>query len=233
MYCRLCGKQIADNSIFCQYCGGKVNGIALDPDKDISRKEKNTIEYDQELVQEAALNTKDNVTIPKPTNKKSIIANDIVGNLKMIGLAIICCTIFMIGFIIYHQKDIKEHPEYYYGKSCYDEPAMERRFGSFDWKEILSDHKQFLINNHFQIHQSEEELEEMAKEWAKKNKTDFSNYVNYNRESKYKKDLIEKAKYSAVIMLIFFIAGRYFIQLSKWVKENKTENLKPTFTQKK
>lgn len=27
MYCRKCGKQIADDSVFCQYCGGKVYPI--------------------------------------------------------------------------------------------------------------------------------------------------------------------------------------------------------------
>lgn len=25
MYCKHCGKQIADDSAFCQYCGGKVD----------------------------------------------------------------------------------------------------------------------------------------------------------------------------------------------------------------
>ncbi|MFW5573382.1 MAG: zinc-ribbon domain-containing protein [Prevotella sp.] len=25
MYCKHCGKQIADDSTFCQYCGGKVD----------------------------------------------------------------------------------------------------------------------------------------------------------------------------------------------------------------
>ena len=42
MYCKHCGKQIADDSTFCQYCGGKVDTPAQEP------KEDSTVEQNEQ-----------------------------------------------------------------------------------------------------------------------------------------------------------------------------------------
>ncbi len=247
MYCKHCGKQIADDSTFCQYCGGKVDALAQESKEDsVVEQTEKPAETDKETAEEVVITTKEAQPLQVEVSKKtkdnsSTIANEIVGNLKMVGFALIGWFVFMIGFIAFHQKDIKQHPDSYWGESCYDESYTTGNYGSFDWKEILAEYKRYRTNernglmwdgrrspygNMPQIKiydRSDEELEKDAKEEAEKNKASFSEYINSNRQWSFEEDRNEKAKYSAIILLALFIVGRYLIKLTKWVGENKTE----------
>lgn len=248
MYCKHCGKQIADDSTFCQYCGGKVDAPAQEPKEDstVEQNEQNEqpAEQEQQPAQEVVLTTKETQPLQvevskKTTDNSSTIANEIVGNLKMVGLALACWVVFMVGFIAVHQKDIKQHPDSYWGESCYDESVITGNFGSFNYQEILSQYKVYRYNERNGLDwsgrpritsipiklydKSDEELEKEAKEEAEKNKADFSDYINNHRQWSFEEDRTEKAKYSAIILLAFFIIGRYLVKLTKWVEKNKTE----------
>jgi len=244
MYCKHCGKQIADDSSFCQYCGGKVDAQILDNQQASTNPTEKSTETEQQSAQEVIVTTKDDSAIQVEITKKSsdnssTIANEIVGNMKMIGLALVCWVVFMVGFIAIHQKDIQKHPGSYWGESCYDESVITGNYGSFDWKEILSEYQRYRANEKrglnwdgsrqfsklpFKLYdQSDEELEKKAKEEAERNKANFSDCINSNRQWRYEDDRKEKLKYSAIILLAFFIVGRYLVKLIKWVGDNKTE----------
>ena len=244
MYCKHCGKQIADDSAFCQYCGGKVDAPAQESKEDSTIDQVEQLaEKEQQPAQEVVLTTKEAQPLQVEVSKKtkdnsSTIANEIVGNLKMIGFALACWVVFMIGFIAVHQKDIKQHPDSYWGESCYDE-VITGNFGSLNYQDILAEYKRYRANERNGLDwsgrpritsipmklydKSDEELEKEAKEEAEKNRADFSDYINDNRQWSFEEDRTEKAKYSAIILLAFFIVGRYLVKLTKWVGENKTE----------
>lgn len=247
MYCKHCGKQIADDSTFCQYCGGKVDAPAQESKEDSTIDQvEQPAEQEQQPAQEVVLTTKETQPLQVEVSKKtkdnsSTIANEIVGNLKMVGLALACWVVFMIGFIAVHQKDIKQHPDSYWGESCYDEEFITGNFGSLNYQDILAKYKRYRANErnglmfdgrrspyagmpHIKLYdKSDEELEKDAKEEAEKNRANFSDYINNNRQWSFEEDRTEKAKYSAIILLAFFIVGRYLIKLTKWVGDNKTE----------
>lgn len=245
MYCKHCGKQIADDSSFCQYCGGKVDAPVQESKEDSTVEQiEQPAEKEQQAAQEVVLTTKETQPLQvevskKTTDNSSTIANEIVGNLKMVGLALACWVVFMIGFIAVHQKDIKQHPDSYWGESCYDEEVITGNFGSFNYQEILAEYKRYRTNERNGLDWSgrpritsipinlydkpDEELEKEAKEEAEKNKANFSDYINNNRQWSFEEDRTEKAKYSAIILLAFFIVGRYLVKLTKWVDKNKTE----------
>ncbi len=148
MYCKHCGKQIADDSAFCQYCGGKIDTLVVNPQEEVSVQKESVTENDNaaQQTQEVIIATKDDsalrveITKKKGANHSPVIANEIVGNLKMIGLAIAMVFIYMIGFMIVHLKDIKyyEYPNIsFWGESCYDCFDLNTRLskGSFNWEE--------------------------------------------------------------------------------------------------
>lgn len=127
MFCKNCGKEIADDSKFCQYCGTSLETIAHEQEKPI----------------EVELSNKDGEALHVEISKKKVdnskaVANEIVGNLKMLGLAICLFAAYMLIFVIVRQKDIK-HYDYtthqsYFGESCYD---ADFKTGSYvlSWEE--------------------------------------------------------------------------------------------------
>lgn len=142
MYCKHCGKQIADDSTFCQYCGGKVMDESLLqesrtilPNDSVNESEGSTAEV--------VISTKEANPIQVELSKKgkdnsSTIANEIVGNLKMAGIAAALFAIYMIGFMLLHQKDITKY-DYdthtsYFGESCYDPTTLTGNW-KFHWEE--------------------------------------------------------------------------------------------------
>lgn len=50
----------------------------------------------------------------------NIIADEIIANLKMIGIGLVLCAIYLAGFWIYHSPDRKPVSEVEFGQSCYD-----------------------------------------------------------------------------------------------------------------
>lgn len=139
MYCKHCGKQIADDSTFCQYCGGKVmNGSPTQdssiilPVKGDNKSEKSTPEV---VVATKELNPIQVEVSKKGKNNSSTIANEIVGNLKMAAIALCIFVVYMIGFVLIRSKDAKPLGENsYWGESCYD-PATMSGSQMFHWQQ--------------------------------------------------------------------------------------------------
>lgn len=175
MYCKHCGKVIADDSKFCQHCGGSIDTPIL------GSKEETNIEKPAEednTTPQIVIKTNDNSAIQveltnKSTDNSSTIANEIVGNLKMVGVAAALFTIYMIGFMLIHQKDIT-HYDYethksYFGESCYDPNTLSGHW-EFHWEthyyEILyfKLHKEIPLHKHImtpeQCLKDAEDLEE-------------------------------------------------------------------------
>ena len=142
MYCKHCGKQIADDSSFCQYCGGKVMDESLSQESNTdlpTNSENNLIENTPKVAIVTKVTNPIQVEVSlKGKNNSSAIANEIVGNLKMVGIAAIIVFIYLICFISIHTKDIK-HYDYethtsFYGESCYD-PSYLTGNWKFHWEE--------------------------------------------------------------------------------------------------
>lgn len=249
MYCKHSGKQIADDSTFCQYCGGKL--VPLQTANPI--KEEPISESDKEK-QEIVLTTKENTAlqveiIKKKTNHSSVIANEFVGNFKMLGLAVGLFIVYMLGFVAIHQKDIKVYDfpnSSYFGESCYDPNTLSGNW-IFDWEEhyykdlywkVYKDIPFSLTNRSAKEYLKDaESLEkrlnlteieigvyrESAKESAKKDRQDWADTINNHRKWGYEKDLKNNATYASIICLLLCILGRYIVKLIKWINSNKTE----------
>lgn len=130
MYCKNCGKQIADDSKFCKYCG------ALVEDSITTKNHSDEIKEDSKIV----VSTKEESPVKIEIKKKSIVkestaANEIVANFKMLGIAFILWLVYILGFSVVHQKDIKQMDENsYYGESCYDPSNLMLNHDITDWQ---------------------------------------------------------------------------------------------------
>ena len=108
MYCKHCGKQIADDSSFCQYCGEKViEELLLSENSTILPANNKNIS--EEGTSEVIIVTKEANPIQVEVSKKgkdnsSTIANEIVGNLKMVGVALCIFLVYMMGLYLFIQK---------------------------------------------------------------------------------------------------------------------------------
>lgn len=142
IFCSECGKKIKSSSKYCWHCGAKI-------DEEISSPSGNTLTYQHEqkadTANEPILNHK--ISSDKPIEvkiksdqsvKKSTIANEIVANLKMIGIALIIWMFYIFGFAIYRSKDATPITESYsyYGESCYD-PDYIGYSWEFNWEKHL------------------------------------------------------------------------------------------------
>lgn len=114
MYCRYCGHIIADDSVYCKRCGRKLAEDEIETIPTETKKDEPDKTF-EEVVGESASD--------EETQKKhSLVANEIVANVKMVGLAILLCICFLFAFGIYHTNDIKPMNENsYLGESCYDD----------------------------------------------------------------------------------------------------------------
>jgi len=139
MYCKRCGKQIADDSIFCQYCGEKLDYIFIEQVRDTPLSDEN-VSKSADKIPEVVVSSKKSSSIQVESSERnknisSTIANEIVENLKMIGIALCFFAVYMIGFMIYHSKDIKPLDENgYWGESCYDPQSMNST-EMFHWQQ--------------------------------------------------------------------------------------------------
>ena len=255
MYCKHCGKQIADDSTFCQYCGGKVDAPAQESKEDsvVEQVEKPN-ETEQQPAQEVIVTTKESQPIQVEVSKKtkdnnSTIADEIVGNLKMIVLALTFFIVYMIGFILVHQKDIKKYDypnSSYFGESCYDPKTLSGNW-KFNWEEHYYDQLYFTLHRQVpfsfesptpkqcleyaeslekQLKYNEEEIKywkTQAKDNAKRDKQDWTDTINMYRRSGFDDDVKKNATYASIICLVLCVLGRYIVKLTKWVGKNKTE----------
>lgn len=173
MYCKHCGKQIADDSTFCQHCGGKViEESSFEVNSGFSQANN---EQSEESAQDLVIGTKEANPIQVEISKKgkdnsSTIANEIVENLKMVGISVALLAIYMIGFMLIHQKDITKY-DYntntsYYGESCYDPSTLTGNW-IFHWEQHYYDKLYFALYQKSAIHLEPPTAEECLKEAQK------------------------------------------------------------------
>lgn len=122
MYCNKCGKELPKESLYCPYCGGKQEAFAFhNIYNNINKKEKRITETDI-----------------KTKTKASSVADEIIANLKMIGIAVILSIIYLSIFWISHTDDKRHITDLSeYGISCYDEVAMQ--YFETDWEIIYNE----------------------------------------------------------------------------------------------
>lgn len=157
MYCKHCGKQIADDSTFCQFCGGRVDSTATPADKEAlvpsndTNNDVNTENGPSKIIISTEEKTPIQVEVSKKEkNNSSTIANEIVGNLKMIGYAFCIFFIYIVVFIVVRSQDAKPLTEEgYWGESCYD-PKYITSNHMFYWEQhyavkvcMAIDHKKY------------------------------------------------------------------------------------------
>ena len=139
MYCKHCGKQITDDSSFCQYCGKTVIDEPL-LQKSSTILPVNNKNFSEESTSEVIIVTQKANPIQVEVSKKSkdnssTIANEIVGNLKMVGIALCIFFVYMICVGLIHSKDAKPLDENsYWGESCYDPTSMNTS-RMFHWQQ--------------------------------------------------------------------------------------------------
>lgn len=130
MYCKNCGKEISDDSKFCKFCGTQMDDspMIMNNFDDLSKTKS-------EVQVSAMEKSPVKIEIVKGTTvDKSAVANEIVSNVKMLGIAFLIWLIYIIGFIIIHKNDIKLMDENsWYGESCYD-PSILSGEWIMDWQ---------------------------------------------------------------------------------------------------
>lgn len=243
MFCRHCGKEIAEDSKFCKYCGKAAEELNEDGASEQAVSENKSEEGNGKV--EVVLTTdKDNpvqVEIShKPIIKKVTFANEVIANIKMIGTALLLWIVYIIGFSIYRIGDISTTTDY--GASCYDRPMSgssmdwewERHyakdlevllFGGFrkelDWKLLPYDARVRECERLAKEKKcSEEFLEHLkieAKKKAEAQRKAFMDQVYSDREYRFENEREEHMKWSAIILLLLTVVGRYIINFFKWV----------------
>lgn len=117
MYCKNCGKQIADDSNFCRFCGNGVLGSS----------------WQEPLVPTHSPTIKKNIEQQNRcvTPKKG---NRLVALFLWSVVVCICCT---LGYAAVRYEDSKPcDNEHYWGSSVYD-PGM--LFGGVDYQNVVTD----------------------------------------------------------------------------------------------
>lgn len=243
MFCKHCGQVITDDSTYCKYCGKIVLEDVIEQNEyeietASTEQENDTISSETEYISQ---NTSFNQEI---SEKGNIYADEIIVNLKMIGWAILCCVIYLVGFYLYHQKDIKrlklDSEDSYFGESCYDPreltftPEMDawtiyqreifyknnpgREYFGFSTGPGNSRKREVVPEEY-----KNDPIYEAAVEEANKNKQELLNEINFHRTDGFWKDLKKNALWSLLISICFFVIGRYIIIFYRWVQTNKTQ----------
>lgn len=254
IFCSKCGNRIKSDSIYCKYCGIKIadeKQIEISVLDNLETSHENDINKNDKGDETIKVNAAKKVNAAN-LSKNSIIANEIVANVKMIGDAVLLWVVYILGFMVYHLNDSAPitAQEPYFGQSCYD-PVMVRIPSGYelDWEECLYDkiYKidsnrleciKYLISLDSQVSYlerakeiakikgvNEEQFEQYKQAAIKKTEKDRNSYYEFLtdiRQTAYKEDLYKNMKLAAVISLCLMIFGRYFILVFKWVKKNKT-----------
>lgn len=171
MFCKNCGKQISEDSRFCRYCGTLVEEIE---EGKIESNTKTAVQ--NQVIESIKEEPKLKVEIIKQhSTSAKAYANEVIGNLKMIGLAIVFFLIYIVCFIVYHQKDIKPMSDKsYWGESCYDPTSLSGKWW-FDWERYYA--------LEVQSHKSQNVLKEMNDPGK------MADYLLQN-QNKYQSDLL-------------------------------------------
>ena len=142
IYCSECGHKIKSSSKFCRYCGVKIEELS-EISSTISpiQSEKNT-ELRSDSILEHKISSAKPIEVKiksEPTVKKSTVADEIMSNLKMIGVALFLWIIYIVGFVFYRAKDAAPLTETnsYFGESCYDTGVLTGNW-EFNWEKHLA-----------------------------------------------------------------------------------------------
>lgn len=224
--------EVPAESLFCPYCGEKQEVIpSHGNDNDITTEQVN--EGDSIHSSQSSSKT-----------KASSVADEIMANLKMIGLAVLLCSLYIGVFWINHIDDRRPISDFRaYGSSCYDAPIMHRSYELNEeeiYKRRIAHREECIhklekdleksgiydsnfIDEYRSWHPSDEELMNQAKEEASRNKEQMFSDIYEYRLFAAKEDFKEHLKYGILISFALTIFGRYLIKGIKWVARNKTK----------
>lgn len=198
MFCRFCGKEILDDSKFCQFCGSLVNEIGDTANMTTQQTQSiNCIVSNtpSEPLRIELIKTK--IKKPKFNIKffwdkyKSIIAKEIVCNAKLLCVAVVFILIYLIGFTTYHRRDIQEVYYTPLNESRYDKKIPER----YKYKDVYYS-------------------SELKAIYGNKRCVD-EDYVYEQRRSYFRKDLSKNAYHVSWMSVVVLILGRYLILIIK------------------
>lgn len=245
MFCKYCGKEITDDSRFCKFCGNLIEEQDC-----VTTNDEPTIENRQKV--EVVLSTDDSSPVQvelthKPIIKKVTFANEVIANIKMIGIAILLWLAYIICFSIYRAGDISTTSNY--GASYYD-GNMSGNW-EFEWERhyVRSIYffklKASIINGrldisslpNYELYTPEaclreadrlakeknisskelEDLEAKAKLAAEKAQKNFMDEVYTIRKHRFENEREEHMKWAAIILLLLTVLGRYIVNFFKWV----------------
>lgn len=142
IFCSECGQRIKSDSKFCRHCGAKVDDVCSS--SNCSTSTNATIRkgsaQDEPIVEHKITSNTLEVKIKHDSSvKKSTIADEIVANLKMIGVALIIWVIYIVGFVFIRSNEAAPLTENcsYFGESCYDPVTITGNW-EFSWEKHLA-----------------------------------------------------------------------------------------------
>lgn len=180
MYCKYCGKEIANDSVFCQFCGKNLiesisdnKEIESHDDLNLSSENETHNVGTEDKTQEVIIKTKEDSPLhveisKKKENHSSTIANEIVGNLKMIGLAVVMVLVYMVLFSLIRIDclvGLKNRDNF--GKGFYDDEIKNRNLTDGTKAYMYSNwnyfYREYLEDKYKVIHDSIEVVDKFKK----------------------------------------------------------------------
>lgn len=227
MFCKHCGKEIAEDSMFCKYCGTKLR-------ETIEKETREEMPSDSSKIKVEVYDGHKPEKEEKSKNNKSSFANEIVALFKIILLSGVIWVLYGVGFEIYYFNDTKPHPNLAWGGSRYDEDVIVGNYvlneddANLEFDNALYYEKQNIDRfgkqpmASYLKDMSAEEIKKWKEERIKEDRLRFSEDINSNRKYSHEENRKEQLKYSAIIILLTLVLGRYLWKSIKWVNNNKS-----------
>lgn len=108
MYCKQCGKQIADDSKFCRYCGSTQDEPSVSQESPMSSNNEVSVDNSKDVPSDTSITT---------TNKEG--KSNRLGKIFLLSIGI--CILCTIGYAVIRNEDSKPYDAaHYWGSSVYD-----------------------------------------------------------------------------------------------------------------